>query len=310
MNAGNKIFVFQCEPYVSEAEIEELINKVHASPQLQKQAFYFALPYTGLSHFSAKTSSPQISFGAVGMNSIAEGSFTQKVAISMLKEAGAAFVLIGSSFYRHLYEETNAMVNLKLKAALEEGLIPVFCVGACHEQDAEKAAGILKTQLEESLSGLLPEQVNKIVFLYEAPAFNKSNIEALVKDCSACRKMIDQVAGVNAVIINAIPKGTRNLDEVVAQVEGGGFYSGDQLLICDLLHIPFHHESPADENVVTDSQDNMDSKEVAPTPKKRKKAAAVPAAEAESGAVTAEPAPKTRAPRKKKAVAADLEKEA
>lgn len=303
MSTGSKIFVFQCEPYVSEKEIEELISKVQASPEFQKHAFYLALPYTSLSQLSAKINTPQILFGAAGVNSIAEGAFTQKVAISLLKEAGAKFVMIGSSFYRHLYEETNATINLKLKAALEGGLIPVFCVGERKEQnDAEKLLEILKSQVKEGLDGLSSEQLKKIVFLYEASAFIKPNIEVLVKDCEAFRRIVDQIAGSSAVIINAIPRGTRNLDAVVVQVEGGGFYSGDQHLICDLLHIPFHHESPVQDPVAS-AEDAGTPDEKAPKARKKKKAVDDTLESEETSAVLE---PKARATRKKK-VAADLE---
>ncbi len=52
----------------------------------------------------------------------------------MVKDAGARYILIGHSERRHVFGETDEMVNRKVKAAFEFGLDPMICVGELLEE--------------------------------------------------------------------------------------------------------------------------------------------------------------------------------
>ncbi|MFA5392323.1 MAG: triose-phosphate isomerase family protein [Candidatus Paceibacterota bacterium] len=55
----------------------------------------------------------------------------------MLKSLGVQYVIIGHSERRHYLEETNEMRNLKIKACLNNELIPVLCVGEQKKSENE-----------------------------------------------------------------------------------------------------------------------------------------------------------------------------
>jgi triosephosphate isomerase (TIM) len=80
------------------------------------------------------------------------GAFTGEISGPMLKEAGCSHVIIGHSERRQYFGETDETVNLKIKAALRAGLIPIFCLGeTLDERDARKTFTVIKTQLEGGL---------------------------------------------------------------------------------------------------------------------------------------------------------------
>jgi triosephosphate isomerase (TIM) len=97
-----------------------------------------------------------------------EGAFTGEVSASMLKEAGAEYVIIGHSERRRLFGETNAAVNRKVVAALGVKLTPIMCIGeTLEERDANQTLPVLDTQLKEGLDGFTAEQVGALVIAYE-----------------------------------------------------------------------------------------------------------------------------------------------
>jgi triosephosphate isomerase len=98
----------------------------------------------------------------------ADGARTGEISAAMLKEAGAAFVIVGHSERRARWGETNAIVRAKAEAALAAGLAPIICVG---ESAEERAGGreldIVSAQLGESLPS--PESLagGDLVLAYE-----------------------------------------------------------------------------------------------------------------------------------------------
>jgi triosephosphate isomerase len=80
----------------------------------------------------------------------------------MLLEIGVRYVIIGHSERRQFFGETDATVNLRLKAAQKYGLIPILCVGETKQQrDAGETESIISTQLKKDLVDI--DQTNLII---------------------------------------------------------------------------------------------------------------------------------------------------
>jgi triosephosphate isomerase len=96
------------------------------------------------------------------------GAYTGEISAAMVASTGVQYVILGHSERRAYYGETNAILKEKVQLALENNLIPIFCVG---EVLAEREAGqqnlVVKTQIEESLFDLSAEEFGKIVLAYE-----------------------------------------------------------------------------------------------------------------------------------------------
>jgi triosephosphate isomerase (TIM) len=97
-----------------------------------------------------------------------EGAFTGAVSAAMLADAGAEYVIVGHSERRTLFNETSAVVNRKLVAALAAGLVPIACVGETLEQrDAGDTLAVLDRQVRETLDGVTGTQLATLVVAYE-----------------------------------------------------------------------------------------------------------------------------------------------
>jgi len=125
-------------------------------------------PFTALSEVAEVIDETGIFLGAQDVYWFDEGAFTGEVSGKMLKDAGCSFVIIGHSERRQFFAETNESVNKKLKGALASALTPIVCVGEMlAEREAGKTFDVLKNHIEGALSGLLSEDVLKIVIAYE-----------------------------------------------------------------------------------------------------------------------------------------------
>tara|TARA_B100001167_G_C16566912_1_gene210648 strand:- start:72 stop:593 length:522 start_codon:yes stop_codon:yes gene_type:complete len=84
----------------------------------------------------------------------------------MIKDCGAAYVILGHSERRHIFGETDSWINRKIHAVLDGGLQPIFCIGETLEQrKAEQTELILRTQLEQGLAGVT--SLKGVVIAYE-----------------------------------------------------------------------------------------------------------------------------------------------
>src|SRR5262245_4937854 len=97
-----------------------------------------------------------------------EGAFTGEVSGTMLKEAGAEYVIIGHSERRRLFGETDQTVNRKLTAAIAAQLTPIVCIGeTLEERDASQTLDVLDRQIKQGLDGLTADQIGALVVAYE-----------------------------------------------------------------------------------------------------------------------------------------------
>ncbi len=110
----------------------------------------------------------RFSLARQNMYSAREGAFTGETSPLMLQDLGCTYVLLGHSERRHVFGETDAGINEKVKAALEYGLRPVLCVGETKPQrDAGMAEETTLGQLTAGLSGVAAEQMANVVIAYE-----------------------------------------------------------------------------------------------------------------------------------------------
>lgn len=96
------------------------------------------------------------------------GAFTGEIAATMVKDLGAKFTLVGHSERRTLFSETNADLAKKVDAAIENNLSPIFCCGEqLDDRKNDNYFSVVKSQIEEGLFHLSPEDFQKVVIAYE-----------------------------------------------------------------------------------------------------------------------------------------------
>ena len=91
------------------------------------------------------------------------GAFTGEVSPTMLKDAGVSYVIVGHSERRKFVNETDRMVNEKVKAAVSAGLMPILCVGEWNRVSFEEAKQFVEEQLRKNLKGV----TSSIIIAYE-----------------------------------------------------------------------------------------------------------------------------------------------
>lgn len=112
-------------------------------------------------------SSP-IRLGAQNIYPGTEGAFTGEVSGPMIKDAGADYVIIGHSERRQYFGETDESVGLKIRSALDAGLIPVMCIGETESQrDADETFFILDKQITDGLKGFDLGDLDTLILAYE-----------------------------------------------------------------------------------------------------------------------------------------------
>ena len=125
-------------------------------------------PFTALSEVSEVISDSDIMLGAQDLYWLDEGAFTGEVSAKMLTDAGCSFVIVGHSERRQFFSDTNETVNKKIKAALENSLTPIVCVGeTLKEREAGKTFDVLRDHLQNGLRDITKVDALKTVIAYE-----------------------------------------------------------------------------------------------------------------------------------------------
>jgi triosephosphate isomerase (TIM) len=126
-------------------------------------------PFTALS--AARGALPpgnRILLGAQNCHWEKEGAFTGEVSPWMLLDMGCRYVLAGHSERRHLFGESDAMVNRRARGALAAGLKPIVCMGeTLAERDSGRALAVCAGQLSQSLAGMSHEDMARVTVAYE-----------------------------------------------------------------------------------------------------------------------------------------------
>ena len=149
----------------------EAIDYIQAFEPLVKDAkaeVILCVPYTDLFYCLMNVQGTNIKIGAQNMHFAETGAYTGEVSGKMLKSIGVEYVIIGHSERRQYYNEIDESVNKKIKAAFENELKPIVCVGeTLEEREAGKTADIITNQTRLALEGLTNEQVKNTIIAYE-----------------------------------------------------------------------------------------------------------------------------------------------
>jgi triosephosphate isomerase len=104
---------------------------------------------------------------AVGAQNCADqksGAFTGEVSAEMLRDCGAAFVIVGHSERRNIYGEDDVLIARKLSLTIESGLIPILCIGENQQQrEAGHATRFCSAQLQAAAVPQLESDAEVIV---------------------------------------------------------------------------------------------------------------------------------------------------
>jgi triosephosphate isomerase (TIM) len=127
-----------------------------------------APPATALHAVADVLRGSAILLAAQNMHAQKEGAFTGEISPEMIKDAGCSHVILGHSERRQIFGETDEGVAGKARAAHDNDLVPIICVGeTLDERDGSKTEAVVERQVRAALKELTPEEVAESVIAYE-----------------------------------------------------------------------------------------------------------------------------------------------
>lgn len=146
----------------NEALLKALVEKI---PQKISTDIVICAPYPYLFQTQSYLKNSSIRWGAQNVAKFESGAFTGEVSVSMLKEFGASYVIIGHSERSTAYCESDENIATKLMMVKEAGMTPILCVG---ESLIEREAGIMEK--------VVSKQLDTIVEMYGEDIFDETII--------------------------------------------------------------------------------------------------------------------------------------
>ena len=105
-------------------------------------------------------------FGSQDCSQFKNGAITGDISAEMIKKIGCKYVLIGHSERRTIFNESDDILKVKIKRALEQKLKVIFCVGESLTQYKEgKSIQYIIKQLTKVFDNSI--NFNKIILAYE-----------------------------------------------------------------------------------------------------------------------------------------------
>ncbi len=150
------------------SEVSDFVDVVSSSEHLTSIETFLLPSFVFLPLMQELLMDSPIKWGAQTMAFVDYGAYTGEVSVTALKEFGCRYVEIGHAERREHFNETNHIVNLKTKLALEHGMAPVLCIGET-KQEKEQQIGddVIKEQVQWACKDVNKEDVARIIFAYE-----------------------------------------------------------------------------------------------------------------------------------------------
>lgn len=150
-------------------QAREYVRVVAASlPQLADTRIFILPPVTLIRDMASEAAGSPLLIGAQNVHWALEGEFTGEISTALLRQEGAAIVMVGHAERRSLFGESDEVINRKLKRAFEDGFYAVLCVG---DSQPGMSAGMLQEtfsrQIGIALDGIAPEASGRLIVAYE-----------------------------------------------------------------------------------------------------------------------------------------------
>ena len=176
-----------------------------------------------------------------------EGAFTGEVSAAMLVDLGVGCVIVGHSERRKVLGESDELVALKLRAALDASLLAILCVGETQEQrDRGRTAEVVLEQLRSALEQVEPDDLGQLVVAYEpvwaigtgktATPADAQQVHALIRESIA--SSYDGLLSARLRIIYGGSVNGRNAPALFAEPDvDGGLIGGASLVAAEFAAI-------------------------------------------------------------------------
>ena len=189
----------------------------------------------------------KVAAGGQDVSKYEKGAYTGEVSAAQLADIGAKYCIVGHSERRQYHGEDDMLINAKVKALLEKGIIPIICVGESLEQrEMNLTMEYVAYQVKAALSGVDASQLRRCIIAYEpiwAIGTGKTaTAEQAEEVCQGIRAVVRGIYGARPARAVSILYGgsmnAKNAFELLAQPDiDGGLIGGASLKPVDFSEI-------------------------------------------------------------------------
>ena len=145
--------------------LKELIPLVK---KIKSVDIVIAPPFTALFSTIQTVKNTNIMIGAQNMYYEETGAFTGEISPTFLRDLGCKYIILGHSERRDIFNESDALINKKLKKALKSDLNPIVCIGEhLEERETGRTKDVIKSQFDLTFKDLKSEELSRVVIAYE-----------------------------------------------------------------------------------------------------------------------------------------------
>ncbi|MDI9232439.1 triose-phosphate isomerase [Limnohabitans lacus] len=202
------------------------------------------VPAPYLAQMQALLSGSALAWGAQDVSAHEAGAYTGEVAVSMLRDFGSRYCIVGHSERRQYHAESDALVATKAQRALSAGITPIVCVG---ETQAERAAGQTEAVVKRQLAAVIHTNghcISEIVLAYEPVWAIGTGLTATPEQAQEVHALLRkqlQAASAHADRISILYGGSMNAANASTLLDqpdvDGGLIGGAALKAPDFLSI-------------------------------------------------------------------------
>ncbi|WP_066254787.1 triose-phosphate isomerase [Hydrogenophaga flava] len=185
-----------------------------------------------------------IAWGSQDVSAHEQGAYTGEISVSMLKDFGCRYAIVGHSERRQYHGETDEIVATKAQRALSAGVTPIVCVGeTLAEREANETESVVKRQLAAVIH-TVGHCITEIVVAYEpvwAIGTGKTATPEMAQAVHAVLRAQLAAATTNPKRVHILYGGSMNAANaasLLAQPDiDGGLIGGASLKAADFLQI-------------------------------------------------------------------------
>lgn len=225
----------------------ELINEIKPLIAQASCDVVICVPFVALQAALDNTKDTNIKVGAQNCHWKKDGAYTGEISAEMLRAIGVEYVIVGHSERRSYFGDTDITVKKRTRAALDEGLTVILCVGE-HLEDRELGVTfeLVNLQIKTALNGVSKDELSRIIIAYEpvwaigtgktATSQQANEVNKAIRDTIA--ELYDEETANSIVIQYGGSMNAANAEELLAQPDvDGGLIGGASLKAQDFATI-------------------------------------------------------------------------
>ena len=149
-------------------EAKKLVKEIISEKLDNNVEKVVCVPFVYVTEVRKLLEGTDVGLGAQNMFFETKGAFTGEISPVMLKSCGVSYVILGHSERRTIFNETDEIINKKVKSALQYKLIPILCCGeTLEERNLGIEKDIVEKQIRNTLDDISVNDIEKVIIAYE-----------------------------------------------------------------------------------------------------------------------------------------------